>query len=180
MALKYGRKGCNVLIHMVGNRFYDLQPTAYGYCKTCDCVYDAWRYENPSVCPNCKIILNSLQESSLLSERTRVTSLRMCLEQCEEDGCFGEGFAYPVPLRPTLLIKHGGRFTDEYGGQVPTEQGDCRLCQNLEWRGKGIKAVGGCKLGLKPDTCNEWKLNKAWSAVKVQKQAKLKERHEKL
>jgi hypothetical protein len=45
----------------------------------------------------------------------------------------------------------------------------CRFCQNLEWRGRGIKAVGGCRLELKPDTCNTWELANVSPKPKVSK-----------
>jgi len=38
------------------------------------------------------------------------------------------------------------------------EQG-CRFCRHIIWRGKGLKAVGGCVAGLKPDkNCSKWQL----------------------
>jgi len=47
----------------------------------------------------------------------------------------------------------------------------CRLCGNLEWRGKGRRAVGGCKFGLKGSSCGKFRILEV--NVKGGKDAKL-------
>ena len=73
---------------------YQVDPHAYGFCPTCNCYFDYWKYgEQDFMCPyDCGTKLRLLNPVELAE----------ALADCEEDGCFEEEVLYSTPLMPKL------------------------------------------------------------------------------
>jgi len=77
---------------IIGTDVWEVSRQAYGYCPECGTYHDSWK-EGDFHCPYCDRKLDELNPSKV----------REALQDCIDDGCFNEDFAYDTPLRPQIV-----------------------------------------------------------------------------